>query len=94
MKLFLKKYNQNVCIIFFVESALNYIGDDIELTRSPSPTKSPFPDISEVHDGVEINDNQDAGAEVKSRPESAEPAEQVIGGAETTADGSNGVVNG
>jgi len=79
---------------FSTESALNYIGDDIELTRSPSPTKSPFPDISEVHDGVEINDNQDAGAEVKSRPESAEPAEQVNGGAETTADGSNGVVNG
>ena len=73
-----------------LESALNYVGDDIELTRSPSPTKSPFPDISEVQDSVEINDNQDP----KSRPESAEPAEPINGGAETTADESNGVVNG
>ena len=31
--------------MLFLESALNYIADD-DLTRSPSPTKSPFPEIT------------------------------------------------
>merc|ERR1712130_901850 len=44
---------------FSTESALNYIAND-DLTRSPSPTKSPFPDITETPDVV---NNEANGAE-------------------------------
>ena len=39
-----------------LESALNYIGDE-ELTRSPSPTKSPFPEISELSDTIQADNH-------------------------------------
>ena len=63
---------------YSTESALNYIGDE-DITRSPSPTKSPFPEISEIS-----NDNSQINDHVNGDEELAAPADI----------GSNGVANG
>lgn len=68
-----------------LESALNYIGDE-DLSREPSPTKSPFPDITESQDpGAENRENTDNG-DNRSRPGSTEPgAESRLGAGEEGA---------
>ena len=68
----------------FLESALNYIGDE-DLSREPSPTKSPFPDITESQDPAENRENTDNG-DNRSRPGSTEPgAESRLGAGEEGA---------
>ena len=64
---------------------MNYIGDE-DLSREPSPTKSPFPDITESQDpGVENRENTDNG-DNRSRPGSTEPgAESRLGAGEEGA---------
>ena len=69
----------SILIIFsyFVisESALNYIGDE-DLSREPSPTKSPFPDITESQDPAENRENTDNG-DNRDRPGSTEPGSET-----------------
>ena len=65
------------------ESALNYIADD-DLTRSPSPTKSPFPDITETPDAL-----NNTVEDIKVINGGDAPEEINAGGNDT-----NGVVNG
>ena len=69
------------CLTNFVilESALNYIGDE-DLSREPSPTKSPFPDITESQDPAENRDNTDNG-DNRDRPGSTEPGSETRLGA-------------
>ena len=50
---------------------MNYIGDE-DLSREPSPTKSPFPDITETQDPAENRENTH-NDDNRSRPGSTEP---------------------
>ena len=75
------------------ESALNYIGDE-DTSREPSPTKSPFPDISELEgakdgakDGAKEGAVTNGNGEDKSRPDSTEPEA-------SSAEAEGGAVNG
>merc|ERR1740116_419858 len=69
---------------FSTESALNYIGDE-DLSREPSPTKSPFPDITESQDPAENRENTDNG-DNRDRPGSTEPGSETgLGPAEEGA---------
>lgn len=54
---------------------MNYIGDE-DLSREPSPTKSPFPDITESQDPAENRENTDNG-DNRSRPGSTEPGAET-----------------
>ena len=65
----------------YLESALNYIGDE-EMTRSPSPTKSPFPEISELSDNIQAENNQQDQDvnNVENSPQVSENGTSVVNG--------------